>query len=81
MSSNMQPIIFRQAIKFSKESIPKTISHISSIGFSGLIFGPAVVGFSAQKYGLTFNMYVLCIVFFLISMIMAILMSQKKINE
>ena len=77
--SNMQPIIFRQAIKYSKDSIPKTISHISSIGFSGLVFGPAIVGFSAERLGLTFNMYALCFIFILISILMTFLMNQNKV--
>ena len=75
--SNMQPIIFRQAIKYSKDSIPKTISHISSIGFSGLVFGPAIVGFSAEKLGLTFNMYALCFVFISISILTVSLMRTE----
>ena len=75
--SNMQPIIFRQAIKYSKDSIPKTISHISSIGFSGLVFGPAIVGFSAEKIGLTFNMYALCFVFISISILTVSLMRTE----
>ena len=77
-SSNLGPIVFRQAIKYSKDSIPKTMSHVSSIGMSGFIFGPAIVGFSAERFGLTFNMYVLCFVFISISILMTFLMNQKK---
>ena len=78
LTSNLLPISIREALKNSKESLPKTISHISSIGFSGLIFGPAIVGYSAEKIGLTFNMYLLCIVFFTISILMIFLMKEKK---
>ena len=77
-SSNLGPIVFRQAIKYSKDSIPKTMSHVSSIGMSGFIFGPAIVGFSAERFGLTFNMYALCFVFISISILMTFLMNQKK---
>ena len=76
-TSNVGPIIYRQAVKVSKKPIPVTISHVSSIGFSGLIFGPAIVGYSAENFGLTFNMYVLCVVFFISSIIMAYLMSNQ----
>ncbi len=79
LTSNLLPISIRQAIKYSKEPLPKTISHISSIGFSGLIFGPAIVGYSAERFGLTFNMYLLCIVFFLISCFMIFLMNKKSL--
>ncbi len=81
LTSNLLPISIRQAIKHSKESLPKTISHVSSIGFSGLIFGPAIVGYSAEKFGLTFNMYLLCIIFFIISCFMIFLMNKKSLVE
>ncbi len=78
LTSNMGPIVIRQSILHSKVSVPATISHVSSIGFSGLIFGPAIVGYSAQQYGLTFNMYSLCITFFLISILMLTVMNKTK---
>jgi len=81
LTSNLLPISIRQAIKHSKESLPKTISHVSSIGFSGLIFGPAIVGYSAEIFGLTFNMYLICIVFFIISCFMIFLMNEKKFQK
>ena len=76
-TSNITPIVFREAVKNTKESIPITISHISSIGFSGLIFGPAIVGLSAEFFGLTFNMYAMTIVYILISVFMINLMKKK----
>ena len=76
--SNVMPIIYRQSVKYSPHPIPITISHVSSIAFTGVIFGPAIVGFSAEKYGLTFNMYVLGLVMFLISLMMLLIMNNKK---
>ena len=76
--SNVMPIIYRQSVKYSSHPIPITISHVSSIAFTGVIFGPAIVGFSAEKYGLTFNMYMLGLVMFLISLMMLLIMNNKK---
>ena len=76
--SNVMPIIYRQSVKISPHPIPITISHVSSIAFTGVIFGPAIVGFSAEKYGLTFNMYMLGLVMFLISLMMLLIMNNKK---
>jgi hypothetical protein len=42
-----------------------TVSNLLTLGFFGFIFGPALVGYSAEYLGLTFNMYILCIVWFL----------------
>ena len=81
--SNVMPIVFRQAVRHSNNPIPITISHISSIAFVGAIFGPAVVGISAETFGLTFNMYALGAIMFLISLLMYLIMfkSKKKIDN
>ena len=79
------PIVNRQSIKFSPYSIPVTMSHVTSISFTGVIFGPALVGLLAEIFGLTFNMYLLGILMFLISSLMLFIMntsssSTQKIN-
>ena len=74
--SNVMPIVFRQAVRYSNNPIPITISHISSIAFVGAIFGPAVVGISAETFGLTFNMYALGAIMFLISLLMYLIMEE-----
>ena len=69
-TSNLLPIVIRLAVKISKEPMPKTISHITSIGQAGALFGPAIVGFSASIFGLTFNMYALGFIFLGISFLL-----------
>ena len=59
-TANFVAIVIRQAIKVSTDPISLTISNLTTLGFSGFIFGPAIVGYTAQYLGLTFNMYVLC---------------------
>ena len=65
-----------QSVKHSDLPIPVTISHVSSIAFTGVIFGPALVGFSAETFGLTFNMYLLGIIMFAISVLMLFIMQN-----
>ena len=79
--SNVMPIVIRQSIKHSSHPIPVTISHVTSISFTGIIFGPALVGFSAEKYGLTFNMYILGFIMFSIATLMLILMNNTYPKE
>ena len=74
--SNVMPIVYRQSVKHSHLPIPVTISHVSSIAFTGVIFGPALVGFSAETFGLTFNMYLLGIIMFAISLLMLFIMQN-----
>ena len=59
-TANFIAIVIRQAIKVSTDPISLTVSNLTTLGFSGFIFGPAIVGYTAQYLGLTFNMYVLC---------------------
>ena len=78
LTSNIMPIIFRQSVKMSSKPIPTTISHITSLGQSGFVFGPAIVGYSAEVNGLTFNVYAFSILFLIISILMIFLMNQSK---
>ena len=34
--------------------------NLTSLGFPGFTFGPAMVGYTVKNTDLTFNMYVLC---------------------
>ena len=78
LTSNIMPIIFRQSVKMSTKPIPTTISHVTSLGQSGFVFGPAIVGYSAEVNGLTFNVYAFSILFLIISILMIFLMKQSK---
>ena len=78
--SNVMPIVNRQSIKFSPYSIPVTMSHVTSISFTGIIFGPALVGLSAEIFGLTFNMYLLGILMFSISTLMLLIMNTSNVS-
>jgi len=75
-TANFMSIVIRQVIKVTKEPISLAVSNLTTLGFSGFIFGLAIVGYTAKNIGLTFNMYVLCVVWalsaiFLIKMIRA----------
>ncbi len=61
-TANFIPIILRQAIRVTDEPISLTVANLITLGFAGFIFGPALVGYLAEYLGLTFNMYLLCIV-------------------
>ena len=79
LSSNLMPIIIRESVRTSHKPIPITISHVTSLGQSGFVFGPAIIGYSASVNGLTFNVYAFCILFFIISILMTFLMNQNKV--
>ena len=61
-TGNTNPIVIRQAIKSTTENIPTTIANLMTLAFSGLMIGPGLIGVSAKYLGMTFNMYLLPIV-------------------
>ena len=61
-TGNTNPIVIRQAIKSTSENIPTTIANLMTLAFSGLMIGPGLVGVSAKYLGMTFNMYMLPII-------------------
>jgi hypothetical protein len=78
-TANFIAIIFRQAIKITDEPIALTVANLVTLGFAGFIFGPALVGYLAEYLGLTFNMYLLCIVWGLNGV--ALLVMMRRINS
>ena len=68
--ANFVPLVIRQAVKQSNESIPTTVSNITTIGFSSTLFAPAAIGFVAETFSLTINMYALCVIVFIAGIIM-----------
>ena len=79
-TANFAAIVIRQAIKVSTDPISLTVSNITTLGFSGFIFGPAIVGYTAQYLGLTFNMYVLCTIWGFNGCCLVYLMRKKTKN-
>ena len=61
-TGNTNPIVIRQAIKSTSENIPTTIANLMTLAFSGLMIGPGIVGLTAKYMGMTFNMYMLPII-------------------
>ena len=61
-TSNFYPVVLMQGLKYTTESISVTAANITTIAFSGFLIGPAIVGFSAETFGLTFNVIALCFI-------------------
>ena len=77
-TANFISIVIRQAIKVTNEPISLAVSNLTTLDFSGFIFGPAVVGYTAKNVGLTFNMYVLCVVWALSALFFIKLMKDDE---
>ena len=71
-------IVNRQSAKHFLLPIPVNIYNVSSITFTGVIFGSALVGLSAEIFGLIFNMYLLGIIMFGISILILLIMQNNE---
>ena len=79
-TANFVAVVYRQAIKSSNEPINLTVSNLATLGFAGFIFGPVIVGYMAEYFGLTFNMYVLSIIWAINGILLLYLM-RTNTNE
>ena len=77
-TANFIAIIIRQAIRITDEPIALTVANLITMGFAGFIFGPALVGYLAEYIGLTFNMYLLSLVWGLNGLALLIMMKHIK---
>jgi len=77
-TANFAAIVIRQAINITDEPIPLTVSNLVTLGFAGFIFGPALVGYLAEYLGLTFNMYLLSVIWGLNGVALLVMMKRLK---
>jgi len=77
-TANFIAIILRQAIRLTDEPISLTVANLITMGFAGFIFGPALVGYLAEYIGLTFNMYLLSLVWGLNGLALIIMMRRNQ---
>jgi len=77
-TANFAAIVIRQAINITDEPIPLTVSNLVTLGFAGFIFGPALVGYLAEYLGLTFNMYMLSVIWGLNGVALLVMMKRIK---
>ena len=76
LTANFVPLIIRQAVRQSTENISTTVSNLITMGISSMFIGPAIIGFVAETYSLTVNMYALCILIFIAGIIFLNLFKQ-----
>ena len=77
-TANFIAVIYRQAIRITDEPINLTVANLVTLGFSGFIFGPALVGYLAEYLSLTFNMYLLSVVWGLNGLALIAMMNRIK---
>jgi len=79
LTANFVPLVIRQAVSQSTENLSTTVSNLVTMGLCSMFIGPAIIGFVAETYSLTVNMYSLCILIFISAIIFLKLF--KPIND
>ena len=64
LTANFVPLVIRQAVRQSTENISTTVGNLVTMGLCSMFIAPAIIGFIAETYSLTHNMYGLCILIF-----------------
>ena len=80
-TANFVAVVLRQAISETNDSISLTVSNLLTLGFAGFIFGPAIVGYLAELISLTFNMYLLSIIWAFNGLALFYLINKNKLKE
>jgi len=80
-TANFVAVVLRQAISETKESISLTVSNLLTLGFAGFIFGPAIVGYLAELISLTFNMYLLSVIWAFNGLALLYLINKNKLQK
>lgn len=60
-ASNTVPMLFSLTTKNSMGSLSSSIASVSTLGYMGLLAGPAIMGFVAHNLGLPFVFITMCI--------------------
>ncbi len=65
LTANFVPLVIRQAVSQSTENLSTTVGNLITMGLCSMFIAPAIIGFIAETYSLTHNMYALCILIFI----------------
>lgn len=65
--ANMVPAVFASAGHIGREAAGKAMSIVTTMGYTGLLLGPALLGFVAQTFNLTVSLCLIASAFALIT--------------
>ncbi len=79
LTANFVPLVIRQAVRQSTENLSTTVGNLITMGLCSMFIAPAIIGFIAETYSLTHNMYGLSILIFFTGIVF--LKMFKPIND
>ncbi|WP_424244893.1 putative MFS family arabinose efflux permease [Elusimicrobium posterum] len=80
-AANIIPVLFSEAGRQTAMPVPLAIAAVSMCGYSGILAGPALIGFVSHSIGLPNAFLLLSVLMLPIGFVLWFLLSRKKVAE
>ncbi|XTP69045.1 Sugar phosphate permease [Parelusimicrobium proximum] len=80
-AANIIPVLFSEAGRQTAMPVPMAMATVSMCGYSGILAGPALIGFVSHSIGLPNAFLLLSVCMLPIGLILCLLLWRKKITE
>ena len=78
-TANFFPIVIRIALRKTTDNINTAAANLSTIGFLGLLIGPAIVGYTSEIFSITTNTQVISIIWIILFLMFIYTIRNSKL--
>ena len=78
-TANFFPIVIRIALRKTTDNINTAAANLSTIGFLGLLIGPAIVGYTSEIFSITTNTQAISIIWILLFLMFLYTIRNSKL--
>ena len=78
-TANFFPIVIRIALRKTTDNINTAAANLSTIGFLGLLIGPAIVGYTSEIFSITANTQVISIIWIILFLMFIYTIRNSKL--
>ena len=78
-TANFFPIVIRIALRKTTDNINTAAANLSTIGFLGLLIGPAIVGYTSEIFSITTNTQAISIIWILLFLMFLYTIRDSKL--
>ena len=78
-TANFFPIVIRIALRKTTDNVNTAAANLSTIGFLGLLIGPAIVGYTSEIFSITANTQVISIIWIILFLMFIYTIRNSKL--
>ena len=78
-TANFFPIVIRIALRKTTDNVNTAAANLSTIGFLGLLIGPAIVGYTSEIFSITTNTQVISIIWIILFLMFIYTIRNSKL--